>query len=285
MVLASMRRQFLDGLVDKIIILDKAKTLKVDVTAEELTAKIAMLKKTNDILDEAAFNKYLQEQGISEAQFRSNIRDIMLMEKTRDKFFSDITVPDSEAMAYYRANGARYARETIRAAHILIKMPAQDIPERGVVTLESKIRKERPGLSAEALKKAVEAESLKVVAKAGAALKEARAGKDFAALARKYSEDASAKNGGELGNVNRGDMLPEIDNVLFSLKKDSIAGPVRSRLGLHIVKALSDPRKEVRPFEEVKNEITGALTLEKRQARLKSLRDNAKIKVLWDIKN
>ena len=242
----NIRKQFLDGLIDKTIILKKAGELKVSVTDEDLTAKIKELKNTNGILDEASFNNYLKEQGITEKQFRDNIRDIMLMEKTRDKYFADIVVSDSESMAYYNANAAKYARETIRAAHILIKTDS---------------------------------------AKAEAASKEAKAGKDFTALAKKYSDDAMAKTGGDLGVVNRGDMLPEIDQVLFSLKKDSVVGPIKTSVGYHILKALSDIKKEVRPFDDVKSEITSNLVLEKRQIRLKSLRDNVKIKVLWDYKS
>jgi parvulin-like peptidyl-prolyl isomerase len=285
LLLENMRKQFLDGLIDKTIILDKARELKVAVSDGELSAKIAQLKKTNEILDEASFSGYLKAQGISEGQFRDNIRDIMMMEKTRDKFFADIVVSDSESQAYYKANPAAYARETIRFAHVLLKMPAQDRPEMDMATLETKLRKARPDLSGDALKSAVDSEAAKVLARAEAVAKQAKAGRDFSALAMKYSEDITAKSGGDLGIVSRGDMLPEIDQVLFTLKTGEIAGPVKSRLGYHILKALSDPKKEVRPFEEVRSDIVSTLVLEKRQARLKSLREHLKIKVLWNYKS
>ena len=285
MVLENMRRQFLDGLIDKCIILEKAGELKVAVPPEELTAKIADLKRTNEILDEESFNRYLKEQNISEEQFRNNIHDIMLMEKTRDKLFADIAVPDSEAQAYYRANGAAYAREIIRASHIIVKMPAEDNPEQGVFTVETRLKKQKPGLSGDALKKAVDAECAKILVRAEAAAKEAKAGADFSSLAKKYSEDATAKTGGDLGTVSRGMLRPEIDHVLFSLKMGEAAGPVKSGLGYHILKALSDPRKEVRPFDEVKSDIVNEVVMEKRKAKLKAMREKVKIKILWDYKS
>lgn len=255
LLLENMRRQFLEGLIDKQIILEKAKELKVSVPDSELVAKIQLLKKANEIVDEASFAGYLKEQGITEELFKNNIRDIMLMERTRDKFFSDVTVPDSLIQEYYKSHAAAFAREQMQAAHILVKMPAK------------------------------EADTAKALKKAELAAKEARTGKDFTILAKKYSDDAGSKTGGELGLVNRGDMLPEIDRVLFELKKDSVAGPVKTKLGYHVLKALSDPKKEVRPLDDVKSDITDVLVLELRQAKLKAIRNNAKIKVLWDYKN
>jgi parvulin-like peptidyl-prolyl isomerase len=285
LVLENMRRQFLDGLIDKLIILKKSGELKISVAPEELTAKIAELKRTNEILDEDSFNRYLREQNISEEQFRNNIRDIMLMEKTRDKFFSDITAADSEAQAYYKAHAASYAREIVRASHILLMMPDKDNPAQGVLTVETKLKKQKPGLSGDALKKAVNAECARILAKAETVAKEAKAGGDFAGLARKYSEDATGKSGGDLGVVNRGMLRPEIDQMLFSLKNNEAAGPVKTSLGYHILKAFSDPKKEVRPFEEVKSDIVNDIVLEKRKAKLKSLRDKVKIRILWDYKS
>lgn len=255
LLLENQRRQFLDGLIERALILDKAKTLGISVTDSEVNAKIGELKKSNDIMDAAAFSRYLTEQGISETAFRSNIRDIMLMEKTRDRFFEGITATDSEAAAYYKANAARFARETMRAAQIFLAL--SDKSEAGV----AKVRKKAESLAAEA-----------------------RAGKDFAALAKRHSQDPGSKNGGDLGEVARGDMAPEFDAALFALKQGGVAGPIESKHGFHLFKALSDPRKGVQSLESVRAAIDRQLMAEKRMAKFKSLRENAKIKVLWDFK-
>lgn len=64
----------------------------------------------------------------------------------------------------------------------------------------------------------------------------AEAGEDFKTLARRYSDDpTTASKGGDLGWVDRGQLLPELDGVLFSLPLDSISEVITTRVGYHIV--------------------------------------------------
>jgi hypothetical protein len=78
------------------------------------------------------------------------------------------------------------------------------------------------------------------------------AGEDFADLARTYSQDpASATQGGYLGWVGRGRLVPELDAVILELPPGSISEPVRSTLGYHIVKVTG---REKPDFEEIEQE-------------------------------
>jgi len=63
-------------------------------------------------------------------------------------------------------------------------------------------------------------------------------GGDFAELARQYSEDASAANGGDLGWVNPGDTVPQFEKAMDELQPKQISGPVRSPFGWHIIQVL-----------------------------------------------
>jgi foldase protein PrsA len=222
--------------------------------------------------------------SVSEVEFKSNIKDIMTLEKARDKYFSEVTVSPDEALAYYNENGSKYSRENIKASHILFRLPVKDLPEKGMLTITTRLSRSRPSLKGDALVKAAEAESLKIIEKAESVLNEARSGKPFDALAKKYSEDASSSNGGDLGFFGRGDMVDAFDSVAFSLKEGEVSGIVRSPFGLHIIKATSSLKKEVRPFDEVKKSIADELVQEKRKKMLKSLRDSSKITIVWDYK-
>jgi len=61
---------------------------------------------------------------------------------------------------------------------------------------------------------------------------------DFAQLAREYSQDGSAREGGDLGWVNPGVFVPEFEEVLDGLSPSEIADPVESRFGLHLIQLL-----------------------------------------------
>jgi peptidyl-prolyl cis-trans isomerase D len=122
-----------------------------------------------------------------------------------------IQVSDAEVRQAMRdAEQSGAAKQERRASHILILLPAGADP---------------------AAEKAARAkiESLEAKLKAGA---------DFAALAKQYSEDpASASKGGDLGYVTRGTLAKEFDQALFALKKvGAVSAPVRTSFGLHIIK-------------------------------------------------
>jgi len=61
------------------------------------------------------------------------------------------------------------------------------------------------------------------------------AGADFAQLARQHSKCPSGKEGGELGEFSRGQMVPEFDRVVFSGELGTVHGPVRTQFGYHLI--------------------------------------------------
>lgn len=60
-------------------------------------------------------------------------------------------------------------------------------------------------------------------------------GKDFAQMARAYSQCPSGKRGGELGEFFRGQMVPEFDQVVFSQPIGKVHGPVKTQFGFHLI--------------------------------------------------
>lgn len=72
------------------------------------------------------------------------------------------------------------------------------------------------------------------------------AGEDFAALAREHSEDiGSAQEGGELGWINPGQMVPEFENTMASTETGRLSQPVRSQFGWHLIEALDRREKDM----------------------------------------
>ena len=67
-------------------------------------------------------------------------------------------------------------------------------------------------------------------------LEQIKAGKDFAELAKKYSQCPSGKRGGDLGYFGRGRMVPEFENAAFSTPKGEVSKPVKTQFGYHIIK-------------------------------------------------
>ena len=150
------------------------------------------------------------------------------------KLEADVKVTPDDLRAYYDQHRDQYrVPEQVKVSHILIKtpLPGPDgkVDEKG---------------AAEAQRRA---EDL---------LKQLRNGAKMEDLAKKYSEDpGSAKQGGSLGWIGRGQTVPEFEKVAFSLPKGQISDMVKSSYGFHIIRVDDKQEAHVKTLDEVKSEI------------------------------
>ena len=111
--------------------------------------------------------------------------------------------------------------------------------------------------------KTADEDEAEVARRAEEVLQQAKAGGDFAELARQYSEDTSAEQGGELGLFGRGEMVPEFEQAAFALQVGEISDLVRSTYGFHIIKVNQRQEPMTRSLDSVREEIRNVLTQEK----------------------
>lgn len=161
-----------------------------------------------------------------------------------NKAEDQVHITDADLRDYYDQHRDQYrSPEQVKVSHILIKtpLPGPDgkVDEKGVAEAQQR------------------AEDL---------LKQVKSGANFEELAKKYSEDSgSAKNGGSLGWVGRGQTVPEFEKVAFSLPKGQISGVVKSSYGFHIIRVDDKHDAELKPLDEVKSEIEPILKRQRAQ--------------------
>ena len=85
---------------------------------------------------------------------------------------------------------------------------------------------------------------------------------DFATLAREYSQDGSAREGGDLGWSNPGQYVPEFESVMNSLAPGEISEPVTSRFGVHLIQLLE--RRDVKLTDAQKREVARNILRERK---------------------
>ncbi|WP_339228844.1 peptidylprolyl isomerase [Oceanobacillus sp. FSL K6-2867] len=114
-------------------------------------------------------------------------------------------------------------------------------------------------------------------------------GEDFAELAKEYSTDGSAEDGGDLGYFSTGEMVPEFEEVAYSMKVDEISDPVQSQFGYHIIKVndIRDKEESIGKFEDVKEDLrrellTKRMDVTKVQEKMDSLIEDAKVDIKID---
>src|SRR5438477_326383 len=156
------------------------------------------------------------------------------------KAFAQV-VSDQDAETYYKEHGAEFERpKRLKTAHILVR-----VPPTGGSEAENKSR-----------------------AKIAEAIRRVKAGEDFGKLAKEISEDtATAGQGGELGFVGKGEMVPQFEEGVFALKKGEVSPqPVRTPFGYHAIKVLDVQDAGVPPFGEVKDRVVESMKRERAQA-------------------
>jgi peptidyl-prolyl cis-trans isomerase D len=153
-------------------------------------------------------------------------------------YMKQIPVSSKEIEDYYQTNKEKFGQpKRVKARHILIKAEAQD----------------KEG-SAKAKQKA---ESIR---------EEAAKGKDFAQLAKQYSEDPGTKDrGGEIGYISKGMVVPEFEEAAFSMKVGEISSAIQTPYGFHILKVDEIQEASTQPLGKVKDQVE--VLLKNRQAR------------------
>jgi parvulin-like peptidyl-prolyl isomerase len=103
--------------------------------------------------------------------------------------------------------------------------------------------------------------------------------KSWAWVASRYSIDASAKRGGDLGYLTKGNMIPELETVVFDMKPNDVTGVIKSDFGYHIFR-LDDVREATVSvgLDDVREQIMNTLMLEKRKEAYRELLDSLKAK-------
>ncbi|BCS51723.1 hypothetical protein GSbR_15100 [Geobacter sp. SVR] len=256
---STIRHNALNALIEKKLVEQKIKELNIKVTDEDIRLSIDDVKKQNGLTQEALVTA-LAGQGLSFEQYRSQLQEqIEKLKLVSMEVRSKIHVSETEMREYYEANHAKYSEEeTFRARHIFFrtseKLPAEDI-------------------------KSTMATALMVLA-------EAKSGKDFAELAKTYSQDPAAKkDGGDLGRFKKGDMQPELEQAIMALKPGGVSELVHTSAGLHIIKLEERDNGKLKPFESVRADIEETLYRNKSEERFSQWAKDLRAKASVEIKN
>ena len=235
-----LRSSVITGLIDKKLAEQKIKELNIKVSDDELRQSIEDVKKQNKLTQEALVAA-LAGQGLTFEQYRSQMRDqLERLRLVSQEVKSKIQVGELEMHDYYEANKSLFKEdETFRARHIFINIPKETTDQQLDL----------------------------LTARVDAIWKECQGPSDFALLAGKYTEDATAKDGGNLGLFKKGDMQGEFVLLLERLKPGEVSGVIKTPSGFHIVKLEERIPGRVKSFEEVKPEIEERLYKKKSEER------------------
>ncbi len=215
----------------------------------------------------------------SEYKLRNEKVKLQLVALTADKFRDKVTVSDQDVASYFDAHKAEYRKGEQRKVRYLL-FDRDQLRARTTVTpaeiQQSYSQNIAQYQSAETvhashiLLKTEGKDDAAVLKQAADVLKQAKApGADFAALAKKYSEDEGSKDkGGDLGFFAHGRMVPDFENVAFAMEPGQISDLVKTQFGYHIIKMIEKKAAVTRPLDEVRAQIQEQIATQRVEQQL-----------------
>jgi len=201
----------------------------------------------------------MKQQGTqfdpSNPQSIRSIRDQLLLMKVVDREVrSNVMVGESEMKRYYQGHRDRFALpEEYTLSQILVRTRSSD----EIDDARAKIHK---------------------------AMEDLKRGEKFEDVALQYSDGPNSLQGGKLGLVHQGELVPAIERAIATLVPGGISDIIQHADGFHIVRLEDKKPKQYRSFEEVKQEIQGLVFEQKNEDVFQSWLANLKNKAYIEIK-
>ena len=253
-----VEKEVLNEMIEEKLMLQFAEDNNIKVSDEEIKLAIEDIKKQNNFTDEM-LEKELNKENITLNDYKERLRAQITVSKVINyEVRSKIQVDEKDVKKYYDEHRDEFATpEEIRVRHIMFAY-SEDMDSQKKETIKNK---------------AVDI------------LNRIRQGEDFANLASMYSEDSSAKNGGDLGYFTKGKMIKIFEDTAFALKKDEVSNVIKTPFGFHILKYEDKREAGLKPLENVSREIERRIYNEKiktlKDAWVKKMREKAFIEILY----
>lgn len=218
--------------------------------APEVESATRQLRSLEQQVGKTRFEANLEQQGLTWDEAVEHMAEELAISRWVDEKIAPVhRIEEEEARYYYDGHPDLFrVPETVQVSHILIAA--------------------KPG--------ATEAQRKRALKQADKLLKKLRRGADFAALARKKSDCSSAQNGGDLGCLAYGDMMPELARAVASLQSGELSEAVETSAGIHILRKGDGYPAHVRDYADVREQLFIRLQRQRNAQTLRSLTGQAR---------
>ncbi|MGH7388383.1 MAG: peptidylprolyl isomerase [Candidatus Rokuibacteriota bacterium] len=250
-------RQFLTRLIDTRLQLQEADREKISVDELEVEDELAQRMKRFGVTTRGQMEELVKAQGLTLDHVRRRVREAIRVSKViRRKVTLRVSVTEAEIDRYLAENRTKLETGlSYHARHILV-------PPTGTTDADWEAARIRAGV--------IRAQLLE--------------GADFAALAQQHSRDASARSGGDLGTLKRGELAADIEAVILALGPGELSLPYRSAYGYHLFRLESKESLEGDGLASARQQIREILFRQKYEARLDAWLKEVKQRAIIEVR-
>lgn len=234
-------KDLLRDLIDQDLLVQRAKDEGISVETD-VVKRLDEVRKQNNLDSMDDLEKAVEKSGIPWEDYKTQIRNNLLTQEIiRHDVGGRINIGPDEVKAYYDAHQTEFVRpEEVALSEIFLTtdgMSPEEIEatERRADDLHNRVVK----------------------------------GEDFSQLATRYSEGSTAKQGGDLGTYERGQLDKTLDAAVFKMDKGQITDVIQTKTGFEILKVENHYQAGLQPMNKVENEIMNKLYMQKMQPTMR----------------
>lgn len=247
-----LKRRAVDQAIGVHLLMEEAKRLEIKVDDNDVEKSYQAM--VDNAGDEEAFQKVLKERNLTGPVVKDYIRKGRRVDLLVEKISEGAREPtEDEMQRHFKKHAREYERaERAHVQHILVGLDSNNEADRS--TARSRIE---------------------------TVLEKVKAGADFSKLAEEYSDCPSGEsNGGSLGWFSRGMMVPEFDEVAFSMTEGDVSDVVETQFGFHILKKLGHENSVEADYDEVRENVRDFLRHVNRGELITAYVDDLKAKAV-----
>lgn len=235
------KKNLLRDLIDQSLLVQRAKDMGINVDTDVIK-RLDMIRQQNKLTSMEALQKAVESSGMSWEDYKQQLTNQLLTQQViQQEVGSTVKIGTDETQKYYNEHKNEFVKpEEVDLSSIFFSTENKS-PEQ-IAAIKQK------------------AEGI---------VQRLKAGDDFGKLAQRFSEGTTASDGGEVGEFKRGELNPEIEKIVFSLKRGDSTDVLPAGNGLQILHVNEHFQAGLQPMSKVENEIENELYSTKVQGAMR----------------
>jgi peptidyl-prolyl cis-trans isomerase SurA len=235
------QKDLLRDLIDQALLVERAKDMAISVETD-VVKRLDEVRKQNNMGSMEELEKAVESQGLGWEDFKSQIRNNLLTQEViRREVGSHINIPSDDVKKYYDEHQKDFNRpEQVVLSEIFLSTEGKSPEEM------SSVEKKADDLRNRVVK-----------------------GEDFNEIAKHFSEGSTAKDGGELGTFEHGQLSKQLEDIVFKLDKGQMTDVIQTKTGFEVLKVEAHYEAGLQPREKVENEIMNRIYAQKMQPTMR----------------
>jgi peptidyl-prolyl cis-trans isomerase SurA len=235
------QKDLLRDLIDQQLLVQRGKDEGISVESDVIK-RLDDVRKDNKLASLEDLEKAVEGEGLSWEDYKNQIRNNLLTQEVIHREMSNrINIGKDEVKKYYDDHQKEFVRpEQVVLSEIFLSTEGRTPEEMAVIQRKMEDYRNR-------------------------VLK----GEEFSELAKRYSEGSTAKEGGNLGTFERGQLDKQLESAVFALNRGGITDVIQTKTGFEVLKVVERFQAGQQPLEKVENEIMNKIYLEKMQPTMR----------------